>query len=257
MKKRVADFVRMRRPNALVVGTLMAALWSCGVSLDSRFESELVQLATPGWRGLRGHVLTYLLSLDGDAAYFAPRLNVGFTEPVYRYDYLSRRLDELNQGAIEELRDWRVPNPAGTVGFQVRFEAKCRTDVQEGIRVQAQSFCIEPQGRNVVAAQRSPSANYWFVLSAEGEHYVVPENILGFGPSKPTLLAYGQHYLQIVSVADQDFVGSALPVGFETASRSFQIDWIDDGHIVIASTIYVRDEYRLAVVHVDDIIRRR
>ena len=245
----------MRQPLVRVLALAAAVgLFSCGGAPDPGFESALVPLVPPRWHGLEGHILIYSLPPEGQIAYFAPRLNINFTEPVYRYDYRTRTLNESDPAAMDELKDWEVPQPAGTVGLGVRFEAKCRTDVQEGIRVQLDSFCIEPEGRNVVAAQQSPSGEHWFVLSAEGEHYVVPENVLGFGPSKLTLLAYGQHHLQLISVAKQDFIGRALPVGIETAGRSFQIDWVDDSHLVIASMVDRREEHWLAVVHVDDFV---
>lgn len=75
--------------------------------------------------------------------------------------------------------------------------------------------CRELAGRSLVSLSHSPSTNLLLAVSADGRH---PKPVQGlFGSGAPTSDAYGQHYIQLISLAGSGLVSAPLKTTYESA----------------------------------------
>ena len=239
---------------AAVLLAVCCSLFSCGFHEPALrdLSSDVSQYPTPQWagaleasapesgRGLKVARLDekeLLVSLqNSDTHEFVSNL-------VVEYDIAAKIIDT---GTTEQVPDsgsgdWRL---VFTQGLMNR-ELKCIGGNYEGVLLDTN--CLRLQGKNLASVEYSPSREFLLVISADGEH-PSPRSTL-FGPGSPTSNAYGQHYLQVISMESRDFVGPSRSLPFETARERGTADWLADGVILVAP--YSREW--ISILRVEDL----
>lgn len=233
----------------IFIFSLCVATGACQQMLAPDLVSDIEKLPTPCWANSIGGEPPYYLkySLEGDGVLLALETNPwqgGFHPCLlyYRFDARTVAVGDFTEAARR--RKWSPiahatlgPAPSGLV---------CSTGSGEGVLLN--DSCTAPRGKSFIPLWCSPARARCFVLSAEGERLKKRPSM--WGPGGSTRRAFGQHYLQLISVEESTFVGQALAIPVQTADEPVKIDWIDESHVVLSTEAH---EW-FAVITVDDFI---
>lgn len=165
----------------------------------------------------------------------------------FRFDYDTKQLvtEELAYGEEAPLT-W--PGVGGALGLgRAPGGLICGTGDRRGVKLEGE--CQPSHGRFLTGVHCSPSNTYCVLLSSDGPQRRNGPSVWGSGGTART---YGQHYLQLVSIDEDRFVGSPLATGIEPGRVYATLGWLgDDEHIVAAPN----SREWLEIFSVDDFMR--
>lgn len=225
------------------------AFISCGFGTPERapsqLDSDIQTIATSCWddRTYEQQVLYSLkYSLDQPAGVLeltlsSPDYQAEAHPCIYRYHLDSGAVDTRIKADSEEPWDWSITMP---IGYENRF---CLKGEREGLRLGAN--CVALGGRELVGVDVERKRPNGMALSADGPVHYTDDTIFGPGSRQG---AYGQHYLQLLSLDREAAQGHPLRVLVESAFDYPLTVWLDDERLLLST--YSAKWF--AVVHVDD-----
>lgn len=156
---------------------------------------------------------------------------------ICRYHLDSGVVETRIKADSEEPWNWSLTLPPR---YGNRF---CLKGDLEGLRLGGN--CVALRGREFVSIDVERERPNGVALSADGPVHYTDATIFGPGTRQG---AYGQHYLQLLSLQREDAQGRPLRIPVESAFDYPRTVWLDDERLLL-STSSVK---WFAVVHVDD-----